>query len=100
VWLGNFDDTPSVDLVGADAAGPPLFDLLEGVASRSGLVADDLPPKDLEKIEVCAFSGRTPSRACPKTEWVFALRSRVPTAVCPYHVALDVDEKNGLALSP
>ncbi|HVO30567.1 MAG TPA: penicillin-binding protein 1C, partial [bacterium] len=100
VWLGNFDETPSVDLVGADAAGPLLFDLLEGVAPRSGAHPDDRPPADLTRVEVCAWSGRLATHACPKTEWAFALRSHVPTATCAFHVAVDVDVKSGEALSP
>ena len=35
VWLGNFDNRPAIDLVGAEAAGPLLFDLLQAVADRS-----------------------------------------------------------------
>lgn len=100
VWLGNFDMSPSVDLVGADAAGPPLFDLLEAAADRSAPPVPDPLPRDLKRIEVCAYSGRLPTAACRERRTAFALRRRVPTERCPYHVTADVDLETGLAVNP
>jgi penicillin-binding protein 1C len=100
VWLGNFDNRPSVDLVGSEAAGPLLFDLLEAVDDRSRLALPDGPTEDLRPVEVCTYSGHLPSTACESTQTVLALTRRVPTKVCPYHVALDIDRITGLALNP
>ena len=100
VWLGNFDNTPSVDLVGADAAGPVLFDLLEALRDRTLPSAGDPPTRDLKQVEVCAYSGHLPTHACPQREWAHGLRDRIPTQRCPYHVAVDVDLDTGLALNP
>ena len=100
VWLGNFDNSPSVDLVGAEAAGPLLFDLLEAVADRSRPQVADRPTADLKRVEVCAYSGYLPTRACRERDWALALRRHVPTARCPYHAAIDVDLASGLALNP
>lgn len=100
VWLGNFDNQPSVDLVGADAAGPLLFDLLEAVADRALPAGTDLPPEDLKRVEVCAYSGYLPTTACEQRTHTLALRQQVPTRVCPYHVALDIELATGLALNP
>lgn len=100
VWLGNFDNQSSVDLVGADAAGPLLFDLLEAVTDRSLPSGGDPPTRDLKRVEVCAYSGFLPNAACQQRQWAHALRHRVPTQRCPYHVALDVDLDSGLALNP
>jgi len=100
VWLGNFDNAPSYDLVGADAAGPLLFDLLEAVAERGRPRLPKAPPAELKKIEVCAYSGHLPERACPERKHVWAVRGQVPTERCPYHVEVDVDLDTGLALHP
>ena len=100
VWLGNFDMSPSIDLVGADAAGPLLFDLLEAVADRSVPAVTRLRPRDLKQVEVCAYSGRLPTEACGERRTALALSRTVPTASCPYHVAVDVDLETGLALNP
>ncbi len=100
VWLGNFDNQPSVDLVGAEAAGPILFDLLEAVADRSLPGVGEALPRDLKRLEVCAYSGYLPTEACQQRQWTHALRRHVPTQQCPYHVALDVDLDSGLSLNP
>ncbi|MCP4654942.1 MAG: penicillin-binding protein 1C, partial [bacterium] len=100
VWLGNFDNRPSYDLVGADAAGPLLFDLLEAVADRAAAPLPEPRPRDLKAVEVCAWSGHLPTAACRERKRVLALRRNVPTAPCPYHVAVDVDLGTGLALNP
>ncbi len=100
VWLGNFDNRPSLDLVGAEAAGPLLFDLLEAVADRSMPAVAPRPTADLKKVEVCAYSGHLPTRACEQREFALALRHQIPTHRCPYHVAVDVDLDSGLALNP
>ncbi|MCP3163902.1 penicillin-binding protein 1C [Myxococcus qinghaiensis] len=102
VWLGNFDHTPSVHLVGADAAGPLLFDILEGVGPRGRSLPEDevTPPEDLMRVEVCAYSGHLPTDACTQRKAVYARRSAVPTAHCPYHQHVEVDVASGLAVGP
>lgn len=99
VWLGNFDCQPSVHLTGADAAGPLLFDLLEGVADRTRPISD-VPPSELTAIEVCAFSGHLPTEACGATRFSQAKRSAVPTARCPFHQRIEVDLATGEAVTP
>ncbi|MCK6544544.1 penicillin-binding protein 1C [Myxococcota bacterium] len=99
IWLGNFDNSPSVSLVGADAAGPILFDILDA-AGRKGESLDEHPTPDLVRVEICAYSGRLPGPACEDTKWVWAIAKNVPVERCPYHVALDVDVDTGLALTP
>jgi penicillin-binding protein 1C len=102
VWLGNFDSSPSVHLVGAEAAGPLLFDILEGVAPR-GIAAEadaSVPPPDLTAVEVCAYSGHLPTEACTQRREVLARREAVPTRRCPYHQQVEVDARTGLAVSP
>ncbi|MEM7678796.1 MAG: penicillin-binding transpeptidase domain-containing protein, partial [Myxococcota bacterium] len=100
VWLGNFDNQPSRHLVGAEAAGPLLFDILEALST--GRDADDVPapPEDLTRVKVCRFSGHRPSDACPHQGFVWALRRNVPTEPCPYHLSIDVDKDSGLAVRP
>ncbi len=99
VWLGNLDNTPSAHLVGADAAGPILFDVLEALGG-SRLVAPRPPSEGLRPIEVCSWSGRPASDACPHTVVVDALADRVPTDECPFHKAIDVDVKTDRAVTP
>ncbi len=99
VWLGNLDYRPAYDLIGADAAGPLLFDLLEAFEDQAP-ARPSSPPGDLTAIEVCAVSGYLPTAACTTRKTVLAPRRSVPTARCPYHLALDIDLDTGLALTP
>jgi len=100
VWLGNLDNSPSVALVGAGAAGPILFDLLEALEPEARQRPPLPPPSDLSKVRVCTYSGFLPGPACDHTEEVLALTEHVPTATCPYHVSIDIDVESGLRLRP
>jgi len=99
VWTGNVDNKPSAELVGSEAAGPLLFDVLEGLADRArrGL---ETPPAALTEIEVCAYSGHLASDACPSRVKASALVHAVPTTPCPYHQHIEVDRESGLATMP
>jgi penicillin-binding protein 1C len=99
VWFGNFDNSPAFDLVGAETAGPVLFDLLEVLEARR-LARPDPAPAELKWLDVCAYSGHLPGAACPTRSRVLALRAAVPTGRCPYHTAVDVDLHTGQALTP
>jgi penicillin-binding protein 1C len=99
--VGNFDNTPSVHLVGADASGPILFDILEGLGPRGRLEdADAVVPSELTQVEVCAYSGHLATEACTQRRGVFARRTHVPTEPCPYHQRVEVEARTGLAVSP
>ncbi len=99
VWLGNLDNEPSAHLVGSEAAGPLLFDVLEEL-HRGARAPSDPAPADLREITVCAYSGHPPGDACPQRRRELARHERVPTTSCPFHVKVDVDTETGLALAP
>ena len=99
VWMGNLDNEPSSHLVGSEAAGPLLFDLLEEL-HRGARAPADPAPFDLREVTVCSYSGHPPSAACPQHKRVLARHTSVPTTECPFHVTVDVDRETGLALAP
>ena len=99
VWTGNFDRSPSVQLVGAQTPGPVLFDLLEALSTR-GSAARDPAPRYLVEVAVCSLSGHLAGASCPQTRIVLAPRASVPTQRCPYHQAIEVDRATGLRVWP
>ena len=99
VWTGNVDNRPSAELIGSEAAGPLLFDVLEGLARRAP-AGPAAPPDDLTEVEVCAYSGHLAGEACPSRIKVRAPIHAVPTAPCPYHQAYEVDHATGHAVLP
>ncbi len=100
VWTGNTDNTPSAELVGSEAAGPLLFDILEGLADRTRAPAPRPPPAELVAVAVCAFSGHVASEACLERTTALAPVHAVPTAPDPYHQLYDVDRATGRAVLP
>ncbi len=54
----------------------------------------------MAQVEVCAFSGHLPTRACEHTDKAHLPTHSVPTERCPYHVEVDVDVETGRALTP
>ena len=100
VWTGNVDRTPSAELVGSEAAGPLLFDVLEGLADRAHKPQPDAPPDDLVEVDVCAYSGHIAGEACEHRVKALAPVHAVPTAPCPYHREYDVDHESGRAVTP
>ncbi len=98
VWLGNLDQVSSRRLVGAEAAGPVLFDLLE--ALDDGLETVPPAPSDLSVVAVCSLSGRLPGAACPTTRPVLARTTAVPTERCAMHESVSVDVDTGRRVRP
>ena len=98
VWLGNFDNEPSPHLVGADAAGPVLFDILEAIGRPQP--DPDTRPSDLIEVEVCPLSGRLRGAACPHGSQVPALEHHVPTESCALHVQAEVENESGYRVTP
>jgi penicillin-binding protein 1C len=99
VWTGNVDNRPSAELIGSEAAGPLLFDVLEGL-SRRAPAGPAAPPDDLTEVEVCSYSGHLAGEACPSRIKVRAPIHAVPTEPCPYHQAYEVDHATGHAVLP
>ncbi len=100
VWVGNFDGSGNRNLVGAERAGPILFDVLEGIAGGSRGSVVDRPPSDLIEVEICAWSGHLAGPHCPKTKVTQAPVTGVPRKHCPYHVQYMVDQDTGLRVNP
>ncbi len=101
VWLGNLDATSAFDLVGAQAAGPILFDVLEAAEGRTPTAQSRQEwPQELNTVEVCAWSGHLPNTFCPLKKQALAPRTSVATRRCPLHTRRDIDRATGHAVLP
>ncbi len=101
VWTGNVDNTPTTELVGSEAAGPLLFDVLESLADGArGMHFPTTPPEDLVSIDVCTYSGYPASDACTERGKALAPIHAVPTAPDPYLQSYDVDRVTKRAVLP
>jgi penicillin-binding protein 1C len=97
VWLGNFDGHGNPALVGADAAAPLFFELVDGL--RAGGVALPEPPRQwplaLKRVSVCRASGDLPNAWCPERGETWYLPGKSPIRVSRVHRAVAVDVASG-----
>ena len=91
VWVGNATGEGKPGLVGAQTAGPVLFDIFNLLPSSSWFTR---PAGIFVEAEVCRKSGHLKGRFCDETDTLLVLPAGLPTEACPYHhlVTLSADE--------
>lgn len=91
VWVGNATGEGKPGLVGAQTAGPVLFDIFNLLPSSSWFTR---PVGIFVEAEVCRKSGHLKGRFCDKTDTLLVLPAGLRTEACPYHhlVTLSADE--------
>lgn len=97
VWIGDFRGESNPAFVGADAAAPLFFDIVDGVAARSPLRdAYALGQKSLTAValDVCAVSGAAPGPHCPRAKTWF-IPGVSPISSCEIHRQILVDKRTG-----
>ncbi len=98
VWIGNFDGEANPAFIGAEAAAPLFFQMIDALAAdeRHMPTMVRLPPRRLTKIEVCAASGDLPNAACPQTAKTWFIPGVSPIRVSTIHRQLAIDKRSGL----
>lgn len=99
VWLGNFSGVGAPALVGAEAAAPLLFELMNSYC-RGRQIRWFQQPASIGTREVCALSGQLPGPHCPVLAEEMYLLDRSPGQVCRFHRAVEIDAATGLRLPP
>lgn len=97
VWFGNLDQEPSQFLTGSNAAAPVMFEVLEALQGRKGVKPLHHHDVDgLVEVEVCAFSGDSPTPYCPQTVTVQGLKAKPLVNSCRFHRKVLLDKESGL----
>ena len=93
VWVGNATEEGKPGLVGAQTAGPVLFDIFNYLPASSWF---ERPTGVFVDAEVCRQSGHLKGRFCEETDTVLILPAGLRTDACPYHhlITLAADEKH------
>ena len=91
VWVGNATGEGKPGLVGAQTAGPVLFDIFNLRPASSWFTR---PTGIFVEAEVCRKSGHLKGRFCDETDTLLVLPAGLRTEACPYHhlVTLSADE--------
>ncbi len=98
VWIGNFNGEGATALVGADAAGPLLFDLFNTIGGdEDGWFQQ---PVTVGEHEVCVLSGMPPGPSCEQTALAPYLVDRSPNRTCTLHTEYTIDATTGYRLCP
>ena len=82
VWVGNATGEGKPGLVGAQTAGPVLFDIFNLLPSSSWFTR---PAGIFVEAEVCRKSGHLKGRFCDETDTLLVLPAGLRTEACPYH---------------
>lgn len=93
VWVGNATGEGKPGLVGAQTAGPVLFDIFNYLPASSWF---ERPTGVFVDAEVCRRSGHLKGRFCEETGTILILPAGLRTDACPYHhlITLSADEKH------
>lgn len=93
VWVGNATGEGKPGLVGAQTAGPVLFDIFNYLPASSWF---ERPTSVFVDAEVCRRSGHLKGRFCEETDTILILPAGLLTDACPYHhlITLSADEKH------
>ena len=91
VWVGNATGEGKLGLVGAQTAGPVLFDIFNLLPASSWFTR---PAGIFVEAEVCRKSGHLKGRFCDEMDTLLVLPAGLRTEACPYHhlVTLSADE--------
>src|SRR2546423_3087913 len=99
VWIGNFDGRANPAFVGRTAAGPLLFQIIDGLRAAwpEPTVPHQPPPgANLKRVEFCALSGDLPSQFCTQRVEGWFIPGVSPIKTCDVHRKVLVDIATGL----
>lgn len=90
VWVGNADGEGRPGLMGAMAAAPALFDILNILPPDGPWFQ---PPYDeMQRIPACKESGYRALDICPNIDSIWAPATGLRVANCPYHRIIHLDK--------
>jgi penicillin-binding protein 1C len=93
VWIGNFNGQGNPGFIGADAAAPLFFRIIDALnlARPNEPVPELVPPNGVKRVAVCALSGDLPNAWCPHTVDTWYIPGKSPIRVSQLHRAVAVD---------
>ncbi|MDP5170728.1 MAG: penicillin-binding protein 1C [Bacteroidia bacterium] len=83
VWVGNADGEGRPGLIGAEAAAPIMFDVVNGLERAQSWFR--MPYDDLREVEICAQSGHRAGEYCTDRDSAWIQTEGAQTNLCPYH---------------
>ncbi len=102
VWEGNFDGRGNNALVGAEAAAPLFFNIIDSVnASYPGLREPKHPfPQRLRRVDICLASGDLPTPWCQQKGKTWFIPGKSPIKVDSVYRPVVLDIHSGEVVCP
>ncbi|HEY0208104.1 penicillin-binding protein 1C [Acerihabitans sp.] len=97
VWEGNFDSKGNNVFVGADAAAPLFFNIIDSInASYPALQEPKQPfPKQLKRVEICLASGDLSTTWCQQKGTTWFIPGKSPIKVDTVYRPVRLDKLTG-----
>jgi penicillin-binding protein 1C len=102
VWVGNFDSTGNPAFVGAEAAAPLFFQIVDALHAEHPHLQEPIRhmPANLKRVEICLASGELPNRWCPQKGWTWFIPGKSPIKVSNVHRPVVIDDATGQPACP
>jgi penicillin-binding protein 1C len=102
VWVGNFDGSSNPAFVGADAAAPLFFQIIDAVeAEHPGLPQPaGKIPAGVKPVEICLASGDLPNQWCPQRGQTWFIPGKSPIRISTVHRPVIMDDATGRPACP
>lgn len=85
VWAGNFDGSPTHQVMSLQGATPLVRAIYTSIASRFGEPSEPLRPHSLVSAKVCPLSGKRPGPHCTHSKEELFISGQVSQETCDWH---------------
>lgn len=85
VWAGNFDGSPTHQVMSVQGATPLMRSIYTAIASHYGTPTEPDRPDAIVMAEVCPLSGKRPGPHCKHHKRELFVTGKVPEELCDWH---------------
>ncbi|WP_430389649.1 penicillin-binding protein 1C [Dyella sp. 20L07] len=102
VWVGNFDGSSNQAFVGAEAAAPLFFQMVDALRAAQPQMSEPIRhmPTHLRRVEICLASGDLPNQWCPQRGMTWFIPGKSPIRVSQVHRPVVIDDATGQPACP
>jgi len=102
VWEGNFDSRGNNAFVGADAAAPLFFNIIDSVTANYPALREPKHslPKQMKRVDICLASGNLPTPWCQQKGKTWFIPGKSPIKVDTIYRPVNIDIQTGEVACP
>lgn len=102
VWLGNFDGSSNNAFVGADAATPLFFNIIDAINGYypNSKIPETKLPANIKKVDICLASGNLVTQWCKVKGKTWFIPGVSPITVDNIYRPVMIDNKTGQVACP